>query len=81
LIVGAAYLRNRNDVETPSSLKTVRLALAVVYFVCVAIEVRLLFCGASGGSWVERGRDRHGWLGAGASSRPDEQEPVHEDRC
>lgn len=40
LIVGAAYLRNRNDVETPSSLKTVWLALAVVYFVCVAIEVR-----------------------------------------
>lgn len=52
LIVGAAYLRNRNDVETPSSLKTVWLALAVVYFVCVAVEVRrvLLATRERGGS-------------------------------
>lgn len=80
MIVGAAYLRNRNDVETPSSLKTVRLALAVVYFVCVAIEVRLLFCGASGGAWVERGRT--GTLGSVQGEVAlGEQEPVHEDRC
>ncbi|GAA5934850.1 hypothetical protein JCM3775_001656 [Rhodotorula graminis] len=48
LVVGAAYLRNRNDVETPSSLKTVWLALAIVYFVCVAIEAFGFFASYKG---------------------------------
>ncbi|BGP46896.1 hypothetical protein JCM10450v2_002747 [Rhodotorula kratochvilovae] len=39
LIVASVYLRNRGDAETPASLDTVYLALGIVYFICVAIEV------------------------------------------
>ncbi|GAA6057521.1 hypothetical protein JCM3770_000565 [Rhodotorula araucariae] len=39
LIVASVYLRNRGDAETPASLDTVYLALGIVYFVCVAVEV------------------------------------------